>query len=132
MRTLTLTEAAALLHMHPEEVRTRAKAGKLPGAKTGRRWVFIEDDLIDWMRSLYPVQRQALRVTSPRKESLCHYANADRSGGSTSSPLAGSEYDALLKPATKARRRNCTTGSRRKPGGATSFRSGPATPGTTQ
>ena len=60
--------------MHPEEVRTRAKRGLIPGAKTGRRWVFIEIDLVEFVRSLYPVRRQALRVT-PSQEGKCHYAS---------------------------------------------------------
>ena len=33
MKTLALAEAAAFLHMHPEELRRRAKAGLIPGAK---------------------------------------------------------------------------------------------------
>jgi hypothetical protein len=53
LRTLTLDEAAAFLHMHPEEVRTRTKRGLIPGAKTGRRWVFLEIDLVEFVRSLY-------------------------------------------------------------------------------
>ena len=70
--TFTLGEAALYLHMHPEELRARAKRGDLPGAKTGRRWVFLETDLADYVRSRYPARRQALRVTSG-KESVCHY-----------------------------------------------------------
>ena len=31
--------------MHSEGVRSRAKRGLIPGAKTGRRWVFIDIDL---------------------------------------------------------------------------------------
>jgi integrase len=46
--------------MHPEEVRTRTKRGVIPGAKTGRRWIFLEIDLAEFVRSLYPVRRQAL------------------------------------------------------------------------
>jgi hypothetical protein len=41
MNTLNLKQAAAFLHMHPEEVRSRAKRGLIPGAKVGRRWVFL-------------------------------------------------------------------------------------------
>jgi hypothetical protein len=37
VRTLDLNEASAFLRMHPKEVRTRAKRGLIPGAKTGRR-----------------------------------------------------------------------------------------------
>src|ERR1700687_3927380 len=100
MRTLSLTEAAALLHMHPEEVRRRAKCGAIPGAKPGRRWIFIEDDLADYLRSFYASPRQALQVTL-RKEMECHFANAAVSGGSTSSLQTGSEYAELLGLPTK-------------------------------
>jgi hypothetical protein len=41
MNTLNLRQAAAFLHMHPEEVRSRAKRGLIPGAKVGRKWVFL-------------------------------------------------------------------------------------------
>src|SRR6516225_12259299 len=94
VKTLDLNEAAAFLHMHPEEVRRRAKRGLVPGAKAGRRWVFLETDLADFVRSLYPVRRQALQVTTPQ-EGLCHLESAGQSGGSTSLRRVVSEYDDL-------------------------------------
>src|SRR5579863_9271646 len=108
-RTLTLDEAASFLHMHPEEVRSRAKRGLIPGAKTGRRWVFLEIDLIEFVRSLYPVRRQALQVTS--QEAVCHLSSARsrRCGGSTSSRQTASEYDDLLRLPTAKRPRSSTT-----------------------
>lgn len=109
MRTLSLTEAAALLRMHPEEVRRRAKLGAIPAAKPGRSWVFIEDDLAEYVRSLYAKPRQALQVTL-RKEMECHFANAVASGGSTSLLPAGSEYADLLGLPTKPKRKSFTTG----------------------
>jgi hypothetical protein len=81
--------------MHPEEVRRRAKCGAIPGAKPGRRWVFIEGDLAEYVRSFYATPRQALQVTL-RKELECHFANAVGSGGSTSLLPTGSEYGKLL------------------------------------
>src|SRR5438034_551946 len=100
MRTFGLQEAAAFLRCHPEELRRRAKAGHIPGAKVGRAWVFLEQDLADYLRSLYSQPRQALQVTL-RKEMECHFANAAVSGGSTSSLQMGSEYAALLGLPTK-------------------------------
>jgi len=100
MDTLGLKEAAAFLRCHPEELRRRAKAGIVPGAKVGRCWVFLEDDLAGYLRSLYPQRRQALQVT-PRKEMQCHFANAAVAGGSTSSLPTGGEYAALLGLPTK-------------------------------
>jgi excisionase family DNA binding protein len=109
MRTLSLAEAAALLHMHPEEVRRRAKLGAIPAAKPGRSWIFIEDDLAEYVRSLYAKPRQALQVTL-RKEQECHFANAAASGGSTLSLQTGSEYADLLGLPTRPKRRSFTTG----------------------
>jgi len=51
--TLNLTEAAALLRMHPQTVLRLCRAGLIPAAKPGRRWVFVEADLIEWLRSQY-------------------------------------------------------------------------------
>jgi len=52
-RTIGLSEAAEILHMHRETVREQAAAGIIPGAKPGREWVFLEEDLIQYLRSLY-------------------------------------------------------------------------------
>jgi hypothetical protein len=100
METLGLRDAAAFLRCHPEELRRRAKAGVIPGAKIGRSWVFVVEDLACYVRSLYPNSRQALQVTL-RKEMECHFANAAGSGGLTSSLQMGSEYASLLGLPTK-------------------------------
>ena len=71
MRTLNLREAAEFLRLHPEELRQRAKNGRIPGAKVGRSWVFLEEDLASYLRSLYVPPRQALQVAFP-KEDTCH------------------------------------------------------------
>ena len=67
MKTLSLIEAANFLKMHAEEVRRRAKSGRLPGAKLGKRWVFILDDLVEYIRSQYSIPRQALRVVEKER-----------------------------------------------------------------
>jgi HD-like signal output (HDOD) protein len=107
MNTLNLKQAAAFLHMHLEEVRSRAKRGLIPGAKTGRRWVFLEDDLADFVRSRYASPRQALQVT--KESSICHYASELRSGSSTSARQTASEYADLLRLKTKPKPKNSTT-----------------------
>lgn len=95
MKTLSLGEAAAFLRVHPEELRRRAKLGQIPGAKVGRAWVFVDEDLVAYLRSLYAQPRQALRVTL-RKEVECHFASEAVSGGSMLSPQSGNEYADLL------------------------------------
>lgn len=96
MNTLTLIEAAAFLKLHPEELRRRAKLGLVPGAKVGRAWVFLQDDLAEFLRSLYPRPRQALQVTLRKEVETCHFADAGRSGGSTYALQTENEYANLL------------------------------------
>lgn len=50
MKTLNLQEAAAFLHMNPEELRARTKRGLIPGGKAGRRWVYLDVDLAEHLR----------------------------------------------------------------------------------
>ena len=109
MKTLTLNEAAQFLKMHPEEVRRRAKAGIIPGAKVGKCWVFIEEHLAAYIQSLYPPPRQALRVTLRKEVEDCHSTNAVVRGGFDSPLRAAKELDALLALPTGRKLRNCTT-----------------------
>jgi hypothetical protein len=97
MKTLNLPEAAAFLHMHPEEVRTRTKRGIIPGAKIGRCWVFIDADLAEFIRSQYPVRRQSLPVRNSALE------NADWS------LRKQHEYEELLKPSPRRGRKSPVT-----------------------
>ena len=53
MKTLTLVEAAERLKMHPQTLRRLAQAGKVPAAKPGKHWCFLEADLVAWFRGLY-------------------------------------------------------------------------------
>jgi hypothetical protein len=108
METLDLEQAAHFLKLHPEELRRRAKAGLVPAAKVGKCWVFLEPDLADYVRSLYAVPRQALRVTSG-KEQICHSKSAVTRGSSTLLRHPASVLDALLELPIKPKRGNYTT-----------------------
>lgn len=105
MRTLDLQQAAVFLKMHPEEVRRRARLGQLPGAKPGKSWVFIEDDLVDWLRAQYRAPQPALSVIG-RNQKQCQSINAATLGGSTSLRRQESALDALLKQARKPKRKS--------------------------
>jgi excisionase family DNA binding protein len=53
--SLTLEQAADFLKLHPNTVQQRAKRGEIPGAaKPGKRWVFLEDGLREYVYSLSP------------------------------------------------------------------------------
>ena len=57
MNTLNLEETARFLKVHTETISRLAKTGQLPGAKIGRAWVFLEEDLIEYLRDQIQAQQ---------------------------------------------------------------------------
>jgi molybdate transport system regulatory protein len=45
MALLSVEQAAAYLHLNVKRVQALARAGKLPGRRVGRRWLFDESEL---------------------------------------------------------------------------------------
>ena len=72
MRTLSLPEAAKFLHCHPEWLRLQAKLGHIPGAKPGKSWVFIEEDLVAYIRAQYPAAQVIEQIEKQETSSSCH------------------------------------------------------------
>ncbi|WP_404813717.1 helix-turn-helix domain-containing protein [Acidithiobacillus albertensis] len=116
-KTLDLEGAARFLHLSKEELRRRAKAGRIPAAKPGKRWVFLEDALAEYLRAQYAVPWQAASSFSVLNEEapIC-CTNVVTSTGSTLRHPTASGLDVRLAQRTKAKPRSCTTGSRAKPG----------------
>ena len=108
MDTLTLQEAADFLKIHPVTLLDKANAGEVPGAKIGKRWVFVRIDLIDCIRSQY--KRRALQGES-MEETLCHSSNAKthQIGGSKSRHTTDEQYSKALGLLTSEKRRSTTT-----------------------
>jgi len=50
MTTLKISSAAEYLGVHENTILRLAGEGRLRGAKIGRAWVFLEEDLIDYVR----------------------------------------------------------------------------------
>ena len=69
--TLDVKGAAEFLKISVDAVRRKARMGEIPGAKIGRRWVFLAEDLAATIREAYSSQytsRKAQRditLTSP-------------------------------------------------------------------
>ena len=57
MNTLNLEETARFLKVHTETISRLAKTGQLPGAKIGRAWVFLEEDLVEYLRDQIQAQQ---------------------------------------------------------------------------
>ncbi|MBX3694213.1 MAG: helix-turn-helix domain-containing protein [Steroidobacteraceae bacterium] len=114
MKTLNLQQAAALLLIHPVTLQAKARAGEIPGAKPGRRWVFVEDDLRAYLRAQYA--RRALQGDS-MENVQCRSTDAriHLTGGS-SCPTTAARYSEALGLPTGTRHGSTTTSSRRSCG----------------
>ena len=95
VKVLTLVEAAAFLRVHKTTLTERVKAGAVPAAKVGRAWVFIETDLIIYIREQY----------------LCHSSKEKTvsTGGRVSRSPATSGYTAQLGKLLEQRRKKSKT-----------------------
>ena len=51
MKTYDIEECADFLHISRTHAINLAGSGQLPGAKIGREWVFLESDLVDYLRA---------------------------------------------------------------------------------
>jgi|ERR1700722_5713753 len=109
MRTLDLAQAAQFLLMSPAVLRQKARLGLVKAAKPGKRWVFLEDDLAEYLGQLYAGRRQAPLSGSNVEESRWSYTNAVMSGGSDSPHRTANEYASLLGLSTSAKRKNIST-----------------------
>lgn len=47
--TVNVEQAAEILHCHPQTVMQLARKGEIRGRKIGRRWVFLVQDLLDYI-----------------------------------------------------------------------------------
>jgi hypothetical protein len=106
--TLDLHAAADFLKMSASALRYKAKQGIIRGAKPAKRWVFLHDDLVSYLKSLYPSHGQAPLSAISEKE-ICHSINAATHGGSGLQPPVEREYSALLGLKIEKKLRNTTT-----------------------
>ena len=82
--TLDINGAAKLLHCHPETLRIKAASNEVPGVKIGREWVFVDVDLIEYLRSQYGKDKEcrstsrkaAKRTTSLSQSTVNEYEEA--------------------------------------------------------
>jgi len=58
MKTLDIDECAEFLKVNSTDVSEMVGTGELPGARIGRSWVFLEEDLVDYVRTQIRNQRR--------------------------------------------------------------------------
>lgn len=109
IETFDLESAAHFLKMHPDTLQRKAAAGEIPGAKVGKNWVFVNIHLADFIREQY-CARQPEREGACGKEDEWHFKEQKVDGSMlTLQPRVDAEYESLLAPKTKPRRKSITT-----------------------
>ncbi|WP_218813326.1 helix-turn-helix domain-containing protein [Rickettsiella endosymbiont of Dermanyssus gallinae] len=83
MKTFNLEEAAQFLKMSPGGLRRLAASKKIAAAKPGRGWCFLEEDLVNYVRSLYdqPCNQISQGVSNNKRRKIWHSGNETKSGG---------------------------------------------------
>ena len=84
------------LNIHVVTLYRLVKQKKVPGAKIGKCWVFIDLDLLAYIRSKYQVQADV--SDESERSNKCHYTNvkAQKLGGLSSPMRVESEYKKVL------------------------------------
>jgi excisionase family DNA binding protein len=94
MKTMNIAEAANFLGAHKETVRRLVVANKIPAVKIGKGWRFIEQDLVLYMRSQYPVPVTSQGAADRSKESWRFIKETQRGG--LASPTMDNAYNEAL------------------------------------
>jgi excisionase family DNA binding protein len=100
MQTLNLQQAAEFLKIHPVTLQAKAKSGEIPGAKPGKCWVFIDEDLVEYLRSTYNQPGKRMQATEDASCSL-----KEKKSGITNSLSLERQYTNLLTPGIKQKRK---------------------------
>jgi Helix-turn-helix domain len=58
MKTLDIDQCAEFLKINITAATEMAAVGELPGARIGRAWVFLEEDLVEYVRTQVRYQRR--------------------------------------------------------------------------
>lgn len=105
-KTLGIKEASQYLLLHEQTLLARARAGRIPGAaKPGKRWVFLEEGLREYLLSLSPYR-------SPEERQEEYNAFLSRANGGVTKRREREQqeaYEALLGLPTKRRGRKGRT-----------------------
>ncbi|MBI2286377.1 MAG: helix-turn-helix domain-containing protein [Nitrosomonadales bacterium] len=96
-RVLNIEQAAEFLHLHPVTLQRMAKRREVPAAKLGRRWIFLEIDLVAYLRAQYPSR---VMRGEHKEVKLCRSTDAKilPSGGSSCTTAEKSYREALGLP----------------------------------
>ncbi|HBD9275090.1 TPA: helix-turn-helix domain-containing protein [Legionella pneumophila] len=94
MNTFNIEEASEFLGAHRETIRRMAASGELPAAKIGKSWIFLEQDLVMYIRNKYSTC-DASQGVNRRSIDIWHSTKEMESGGQTFSTKENAYAKAL-------------------------------------
>ena len=107
-KILLLKDAAAFLHLHPTTLSERARAGAIPAVKLGKRWIFSQRQLLEFIEAQAQQNACAQDTQSILWPQTSTNAPIRLTGGSNFLPYAANRdhYNAALAPRTNAKRKS--------------------------
>ena len=110
METLTADEVAGLLKLKRKTVIEKAKRGNIPALKPGKSWVFIKDDIYDWMRAeSHQLKAQVQQIKRKYNEAAKLCRSNDEKAVKPTTPtslITARELEGLLEQQTNHRLKN--------------------------
>ncbi|RUO39244.1 multidrug DMT transporter permease [Pseudidiomarina aestuarii] len=106
MKTYDLTQAASYLKMSESYLGELARSKKIKAAKPGKRWVFLEKDLVEYLDALYSLGVNTPQQGCDGEDSSWHCTNVGTSGGLASRLQTVKEYNKLLALKTRSRHKS--------------------------
>lgn len=94
MKTLTINESSEILHCEKSKLLELVTNGKIPGAKIGRSWVFLEEDLYEFVRTEARRQQEATLKEKARRYEIMNKPHP-----------SNEELSTLMRPKKIGRRR---------------------------
>ncbi|WP_417680910.1 helix-turn-helix domain-containing protein [Pseudidiomarina aquimaris] len=109
MKTYDLHQAAKYLCMSESHLGELARSRRIKAAKPGKRWVFLEKDLVEYLDALYSFGVNTPQQGCDEEESSWHCTNVGTSGGLASRHQTEREYRALLAPKKRSGHKSTKT-----------------------
>ncbi|MGM0526440.1 MAG: helix-turn-helix domain-containing protein [Pseudomonadota bacterium] len=97
MKTFSLSEAAKFLCVSESWLGELARSRQIKAVKPGKRWVFLEKDLVEYLDALYSLGVNTPQQGCDEEDSSWHCTNVGTSGGLASRLQTASEYADLLE-----------------------------------
>lgn len=108
METYSIEEAMAFLHCGRNAIMKHVNLGNLPACKIGLRWIFLKDDLVNFIHYMQN-ERANQRCKCSKEENSWHSTSEETPGGLLSQRQTESALDNLLALMTVQKHKSSLT-----------------------